>query len=90
MLLGQVDPGPAQSSGPGLAQKSIIVFFWAENGPIHFWADLGPSLFWAESGLVVWAGPARFNIIFYIYIIFCIIYIYIYIHEKIIKIMQKL
>ena len=45
--------------------------------------------FGAESGPVVWAGPARFNIIIYIYIIFCIIiYIYIYM-KKIIKICKN-
>ena len=29
------ESGPDLYSGPGLAQK-IILFFWAENGPIHF------------------------------------------------------
>jgi len=65
LLLGQAGPGPAQYSGPGLAQKRIV---WAEIGPIFFGADLGPSLsspvFWAGSGPEknFWAeiGPIHF------------------------------
>ena len=42
-----------------------------------------PIIFWAESGPVVWASPARFNIILYIlYFILYYLYIYIYIYEK--------
>jgi hypothetical protein len=87
--LGQADPGPALSSGPGLAQKILFSFFWAEIGPTHF-GPKSAQQFWAESGPVGWAGPAQ--PIEY-YIIFCIIYIYIYIYiyEKIIKkFLQKL
>jgi len=74
--LGQADPGPTLSSGPGQARKRILVF-----GPRSAQSILGrnrPIPFGAESGPVGWAGPAQpilFNII---YIIFCII-IYIYI-----------
>jgi hypothetical protein len=41
LLLGQAGPGPAQSSGPGLAQKRI---FWAEIGPIFFWGRPRPII----------------------------------------------
>ena len=47
--LGQADPGPALSSGPGLAQKIMcFLFFGPRSG----------QKFWAESGPVGWAGPA--------------------------------
>jgi len=79
--------GPAMSSGPGLAQKSLF-------GPRSAQSILGrnrPTNFRAESGPVVWAGPARFNIIIYIYIYYILYYLYIYIYmkKKIIKICKN-
>jgi hypothetical protein len=85
LLLGQAGPGPAQSSGPGLAQKRIIVFgpksaqfIFGPRSAQHIWGWVRPS----------WLGRPSLNLILYIiYIIFCIIYIYMW---KITKILQKL
>ena len=76
LLLGQAGSGPAQSSGPGRAQKCVIV-----SGPKSaqsiFWAEIGPTLLGLSPAQLF--GSAQPDLILYIiYIIFCIIYIYIY------------
>ena len=79
MLLGQAGPGPAQSSGPGLAQKRI---FLGRDRPNTFF---GPTSAHHCFGLspAQWFGPAQPDLILYfIYIYYILYYIYIYIYMK--------
>ena len=71
--MGQAGPGPAQSSGPGLAQKRILVF----------WAEIGPTILgWVRPSRLGRTSPAHLilYIILYIYYILYYLYIYIYIY----------
>jgi hypothetical protein len=80
--LGQADPGPALSSGPGLAQRRISVFLGRDR-PNPFWAEIGPTFFGLSPAQLVGPDqPNPFNIIYLYIILFCIIYICIHVLKQ--------
>ena len=70
-LLGQTGSGPVFRSGSGPAQtRRSMIACWAEIGPTQSGpSSAQPFFVRAESGPFIWAGPARFVFIYYIYYI---------------------